>query len=127
MIVFTVLVGAYLVLEGIYLYRAYDVQASLLNTAKHRFSLEGRFIMLMFSLVTVMLVAFPFANRTLAFVSHNGMVNLYMQVTSYFFEGYEKEENFDVYGESEMSERVDRKSVGSDDIPDQPQRSLIEE
>lgn len=83
--------------------------------------------MLMFSLVTVMLVAFPFANRTLAFVSHNGMVNLYMQVTSYFFEGFEKEENFDVYGESEMPERVERKSVGSDDIPDHPQRSLIEE
>lgn len=89
--VFIFIMLVYMVLETIYLYRAYDIKASQLNTAKHRFGIEARSMMLSFSLVTVMMVAFPFANRTLHFVSHNGMVNLYMYVTCYFFEGIEKD------------------------------------
>lgn len=81
-------------------------------------------MMLSFSLITVTMVAFPFANRTLHFVSHNGMVNLYMYVTSYFFEGYEKirgVELFEEYTTELESSRAVKASEGSsEDVPDLP-------
>jgi hypothetical protein len=45
----------------------------------------------------VLFIAYPTVNQTLEFISHNGIVNLYMYLICYFMEGH-TEDDF-AYGE----------------------------
>ena len=44
------------------------------------------------SLITVVLIATPNENKTLQFLNTNGVVNLFMFITSYFFEPYSEDD-----------------------------------
>lgn len=76
-----------MVLQGFYLYAVFKTDASPLNS-KQRYTTEAICVILVWSLITVAMVAYPFENRTMQFVSHNGIVNLYLYLFSYMFEGY---------------------------------------
>ena len=52
-------------------------------------------------MITVVLIATPNENKTLQFLSTNGVVNLYMFITSYFFEPY-SEDDFSYEVEQEV-------------------------
>ena len=79
-----------LIYFGIYAYYIYGIlmQAMRARKANQRFTTDHVMIILLLSLVTVVLAAFPFKKRIVRFVTHNGIVNLYINLVFYFFEPY---------------------------------------
>lgn len=67
--------------------------------------------MLAWSTLTVIMVAIPSENKTLQFVNQNGIANLYLYLTSYFFEPYSED---DFSYENEQDVNVDTNSDEKD-------------
>lgn len=61
-------------------------------------------MLLCWSLLTVLMVAYPAANRTLQFVSHNGIVNLYMYLVSFLMESCTSDDFYEQELETQRTE-----------------------
>jgi Trk-type K+ transport system membrane component len=90
-IIFGIIFSAYMGMYFVYLYRLIKTDPSSLN-AKLRFCTEAIVVVQIWSLVTVFMVSYNTENKTLQFVSHNGIVNLYLTSVSYFFEGHTEDD-----------------------------------
>lgn len=82
--------------------------------SKQRFTAEKVVIILLMSLCTVIMAAIPIQNKTLKFVSQNGVVNLYMFVMAYFFEPFSADDfSYAKEGDTDFDSHITTGSSGS--------------